>query len=1359
MAIGDLVATLSVAGEPGAVFSFTSNPGGYFAISGANVIEAINAPAGTYTIGIEATDPGLVVIGNFTLQHTVGPSQLGFTVGTNLSGDEFANPAIIPTTAEVDYYATKNFASIRLPFLWEHMQPTLGAALNSAYLASYKALAQYAASKGMRTIIDCHNFANYNGLAFGTVGGPTVAQYQNLWSQLATAFVGTANIAYEPMNEPSNLPDLTVWPTYVQAAINAIGAVDNVTPIYVDGYGFSSAFQWPQNNPTLQNLTSLGNPIVYTAHTYGDSDNSGSHFNYPTEVATGDLLTTPTSALNTMTMVKRLTVFVNWLNQYGKVGHVGELGIPNGYTGSGDNSPWLTMGYNALVYLQANNIPITIFTGGPAYGNYPQSIEPGPWLPGYSGVTPTSDAQQMAVLTEFTGAAQPTVYFLTGPATGSVSTPSSNFTASYMGLLASAATVTPSDNGAGGSFSPASVPLAAGVYNPVVTFTYTPPAGAMTTRIDLTNNQGWTNPTGIIFSTEVDLFAGLTTPVNIISDIQLYAAYIGPCRNMRRTSDGATQDFGFLGQGLGVANLGRTLDVASIAAWAPGGATTIRRYSQDPLGNHLGPVNNADTTPSTTADYPAFSIDTDGFPTDTFSNSRMDMNSPLFGATGQTIIGNYNFAGGTEMLNWDFNSAIQFGPSAYQQVVQDWIGTGTISGTTFTPQSTAFGSLAIGQFLFGPSVPGNTTIVSGTGPYTISNSATVASGTSLATMSVNHTTNERGAMSLGTVVGEYHIHAATWQANTTNGWRTWKDGTQFAENNTYATELTADFTRNQAHLGYGVFAGISFGGKVRDLIVWDVAIPDANNVAIQNYLRSHYATVQPTTVAWDIIMDFVNGVYTVNGVASSLAALTTGARTIDANGLVCDGSSGIGGAALTMLQGANVTVEIEVGQGPVTPPNNAGSLLFSLGGKVLNLYVSPTFVFNAATGGGATGGSQVFNLDNVDMNLTQRFGLTWSPSAWSAAVNGDSFSTINAAVQTGWTACALGNSFFTGGHAHHVKIKAATSSIIQMLTETDVVGTPGTPLSAWLPGVNESGGEFNGGPFYPYPQSIAYYAAQGLKAIRLPFLWETLQASLNATLSATPLIQFDAIITQATGLGMTVILDCHNYGAYGGVSIGSGPTMANLANLWSQLATRYAANPLVAFDLMNEPAGPLTLAAWYSGCATIAAAIRTAGAAGLILIPSYGGASNSVRFATDGNAAAFLAQGFTDPNYALTVHHYLDSTGSGTGTDAARYTGRNGMRAVVRWARANGVKVWLGEIGVSCAPSQPWGPLELGDLISFMKTSNDVCVGYSYWAGGPAWGTYIYLLEPLNPANSGESAWAILPYGERPQMGVMKMFE
>jgi len=90
-----------------------------------------------------------------------------------------------------------------------------------------------------------------------------------------------------------------------------------------------------------------------------------------------------------------------------------------------------------------------------------------------------------------------TALALSGPALGQNQVASTNFTVTANGYISSTITITPSDNGGGGTFTPSTVQLSSSVSS--VTFTYTP-ATVGTKSITLSNNASLTNPSALTYS-------------------------------------------------------------------------------------------------------------------------------------------------------------------------------------------------------------------------------------------------------------------------------------------------------------------------------------------------------------------------------------------------------------------------------------------------------------------------------------------------------------------------------------------------------------------------------------------------------------------------------------------------------------------------------------------------------------------------------------------------------------------------------------------------------------------------------------------------------------------------------------------
>jgi endoglucanase len=96
----------------------------------------------------------------------------------------------------------------------------------------------------------------------------------------------------------------------------------------------------------------------------------------------------------------------------------------------------------------------------------------------------------------------------------------------------------------------------------------------------------------------------------------------------------------------------------------------------------------------------------------------------------------------------------------------------------------------------------------------------------------------------------------------------------------------------------------------------------------------------------------------------------------------------------------------------------------------------------------------------------------------------------------------------------------------------------------------------------------------GLNAFRLPVGWQfLLNNQLGATLYQPNFQQYDSLVQGCLSSGASLcILDLHNYARWNGGIVGQGgPTNAQLADVWKQLATKYGSQSKIAFGVMNEP--------------------------------------------------------------------------------------------------------------------------------------------------------------------------------------------
>ena len=287
-------------------------------------------------------------------------------VGVNLSGAGFG-PSVVPGTHGTNYtypaesyykkYADLGMPLVRLPFLWERIQPKLGTPLNTVELGRLKQSLDFAQKHNVKVILDLHNYYRYFGKLIGSNEVP-ISSFAAVWKQIAQEVVNHPAVeGYGLMNEPHSTNGL--WPQAALAAAQAIRTVDAKRWIYVAGDRWSSAFHWPHYNTQLITNPWMRDPknnLVYEAHMYVDKDFSGNYFD-------------KTEQFDPMIGVNRVKPFVEWLKQNKLRGYIGEHGVP-------DFSPSAIVATdNLMTYLRQNCIPSTYWAAGPWWGEYALSLD------------------------------------------------------------------------------------------------------------------------------------------------------------------------------------------------------------------------------------------------------------------------------------------------------------------------------------------------------------------------------------------------------------------------------------------------------------------------------------------------------------------------------------------------------------------------------------------------------------------------------------------------------------------------------------------------------------------------------------------------------------------------------------------------------------------------------------------------------------------------------------------------------------------------------------------------------------------------------------------------------------------------
>ncbi|MCP3064199.1 glycoside hydrolase family 5 protein [Myxococcus sp. K38C18041901] len=311
-----------------------------------------------------------------------------------------------------------------------------------------------------------------------------------------------------------------------------------------------------------------------------------------------------------------------------------------------------------------------------------------------------------------------------------------------------------------------------------------------------------------------------------------------------------------------------------------------------------------------------------------------------------------------------------------------------------------------------------------------------------------------------------------------------------------------------------------------------------------------------------------------------------------------------------------------------------------------------------------------------------------------------------------------------------------------------VTGGKTYPTGVAYRGINRAGMEYGndwdgwtGQTYYEMPSStqanaeLAYYKRKGFNLIRLPISWERLQHTLNGPLDGAYSTGMLNYINLATTQGFTLVLDLHNYnryatGAFDGAGnqtsnyvqrvIGDGTlTVAHLADVWTKLANLVKTNPKVVLNLMNEPHDlPMNSTTWFSGIQTVINAVRATGSTQLILVPNTRG-SDVGHWHTwapgGGPLDSVAALSITDSanNHAFDMHSYYPE-GYGS-NDESSYGAQ--LTAVTQWARTNGKKLFLSEMGI---PNQAsYAQTQITNALTFMNNNRDVWLGWSPWDLAP----------------------------------------
>ncbi|WWD22615.1 hypothetical protein CI109_107108 [Kwoniella shandongensis] len=305
-----------------------------------------------------------------------------------------------------------------------------------------------------------------------------------------------------------------------------------------------------------------------------------------------------------------------------------------------------------------------------------------------------------------------------------------------------------------------------------------------------------------------------------------------------------------------------------------------------------------------------------------------------------------------------------------------------------------------------------------------------------------------------------------------------------------------------------------------------------------------------------------------------------------------------------------------------------------------------------------------------------------------------------------------------------------------------------------LGGVNLAGCDFgmntdgsSGTTYCPGTEQIAHFVKDGANVFRLPVGWQYLVGNNEAStsLDSTFFATYDNLVQSVLSQGAYAMIDIHNYARWNGQIIGQGgPSNDDFANVWSQLAKKYANDDKVIFAIMNEP-HDLDINEWATTVQAAVNAIRAAGATTqTIALPGTG--YTGVDTWSSGASDALLK--ITDPadssNSLLVIdaHKYLDGNGSGADSECTN-NGVDSATQFAAWLKKNGRKAIISETGggntASCQTN-------LNQYLQYLSTNTDVFVGFTIWAAGSFATDYTLSITPNGDTDNDLFVKAVKPY-------------
>lgn len=241
--------------------------------------------------------------------------------GVNISGAEYGDANgqegvnfTYPSERTRGYFASKGFDTVRLPFRWERLQPSLGQPFDAIELERLKASVASFRGLGQTVILDPHNFGYYADLKLGS-GDLPPRLFADFWIRLAAEFASEEGVVFGLMNEPHDIAPRD-WLDAANLAIAGIRAVKAGNLVLVPGTYWSGVASWQSdlgqgaNSEVMLGVKDPGDNFAFEVHQYMDADFSGTH----------------EACVNADKAVAAIGDLSAWLRKHGKKAFLGEFG-------------------------------------------------------------------------------------------------------------------------------------------------------------------------------------------------------------------------------------------------------------------------------------------------------------------------------------------------------------------------------------------------------------------------------------------------------------------------------------------------------------------------------------------------------------------------------------------------------------------------------------------------------------------------------------------------------------------------------------------------------------------------------------------------------------------------------------------------------------------------------------------------------------------------------------------------------------------------------------------------------------------------------------------------------------------------